>query len=363
MSLISIIIPTRDRSEALSCTLDALGALPVSIFGGDAPEVRIIDNASATPVSESVSPRLTNGIRVHVERLETNRGAAARNLGADAASGEWLLMLDDDSSPVDGDFGAVLRDAPDDVAAIGGEILLPDGTHEAGGLPEVIVGCGCAIRRDLFLEVGGYDPSFEYYVEEYDLCARFLMMGLRVAQTSAIRFEHRKVASGRDFAGILRRLVRNNAWVLQRYAPDDQLHESMAAMLGRYRAIAIREDVTDAFDGALEAVDATLARQVRRPMNDAAWDRFTGARAVRERVLRPLLECGVDAVQLVRVGKGADVIERELLGAGIAVRSDAEARVIGTLSPGPMLDAMSEDPEAVAAWAEEAIAEGPSTGY
>ena len=137
---------------------------------------------------------LANGTVCRVIRLDHNAGAAARNVAVEASSPEtdWIVMLDDDSHPVESvePFAATvdrLRERPDSVAAVMADIHLPAlGRRESGGLPEVFIGCGVAIRRGAFLAVGGYDASFGYYVEEYDLAARFLQRGWSVAFDPAV---------------------------------------------------------------------------------------------------------------------------------------------------------------------------------
>jgi GT2 family glycosyltransferase len=335
--MVSIVIPTKDRQGELDTTLHRLAALGPGVLGEEA-EVIIVDNASREPAR--APKRLAGGLPITVIRSEVNHGAAARNIAAYAAVNPWLVMLDDDSSPVRGDLPAVLASVASDVAAVGGEIVLPGGGREAGGLPEVVVGCGCCVRREAFLAVGGYDATFGYYAEEYDLCAKLIASGSRVVHRLDIAFEHRKVAVGRDFARILFRLVRNNAWTIARHAPDDERDVAIDAMLGRYRAIAEREGVLEAYQEAVHDLASTLDAQRRTPLDVSGWERFTGAAAVRAHLgSRPDL-CG-SSVRIERRGKGDDVIEAVLCSLGAVVVSDDAAcsSVIGTLSPGPMLDA------------------------
>ncbi|MEO0482164.1 MAG: glycosyltransferase [Planctomycetota bacterium] len=345
---LAFIIPTRDRPGELARTLDRLGALAPTMLGRN-PRVVVIDNAS-TPRAEAPT-RLPNNVRVELIRSQANLGAAARNVGARACDAAWLVMLDDDSSPESCALAPTLREAPDDLAAVGGEIVLPTGAREAGGLPEVIIGCGCAIRRAPFLRLGGYDPAFDYYAEEYDLCARLIADGWRVAHTRRLRFEHRKAPLGRDFGRILARLVRNNAWVIHRYAPASGVDDAMRSMLARYERIASRERVDAAYaEAACEAV-RTLPEQHRRPLSMSAWDRFIGAAAVRA-ALSAFDLAGRD-VRLVGRGKGADVIERCVVAAGGHLCEAPNALdVIATLSPGPMLDAASRSPGALLPWCD-----------
>jgi hypothetical protein len=313
----------------------------------------VVDNASrerARPPEE-----LAGRVPVRVIRLEENLGAAARNIGVRAASpdAQWVVMLDDDSVPIDGAFVDLLARQPGDVSAVMADIVLPDGSRERGGLPEVFIGCGVAIRRGVFERLGGYDASFGYYAEEYDLAARMLIAGFRVVFEPGFGVVHRKVTGQRDMGLILSRLVRNNAWVMQRYAPDAELAARLAENEQRYRAIAAKEGVVPAFEAGADEVRRTLGTQPRTPMPEALWRRFTGEAAaqaaIAEQIKRLRDARGPRAcvtVCVVERGKNDWAIDRVLAGQaeqGVArVTSDlhaAEAVVIGTMSPGPMLDA------------------------
>jgi GT2 family glycosyltransferase len=346
--VLSFVIPTRDRPRELAITLDAVARQPRAHTGPGA-EVIVVDNASDPPVR--APRRLANGLPVTILREHQNLGAAARNVAAAVARGRWLVMLDDDSAPLDAPFTSVLPALDDDVAAVGGEIMLPTGRREAGGLPEVVVGCGCVVRRDAFLAAGGYDPAFGYYVEEYDLCARLIAAGHRIAHTRELPFLHRKTGSGRSFASILYKLVRNSGWTIRRSAPDDRHDAAQAGMRERYRAIATREGVADAFHRAVEELDRTIGDQPRRPLSAAQWERFVGAHAVRSSLVPELRAAGIDAVRIVERGKGAEVIDRVLHESGVRVADDAPVAVIGTLSPGPMRDGVERHAgRAMCAW-------------
>lgn len=335
---VSYIIATRDRPERLGQTLAALGALPA--HDG---EVIVVDNASSL---RAVIPQvLANGLPVRLVRLASNVGAAARNAGAIASDPAcaWLVMLDDDSHPVDLGFLAVLAHAPGDVLAISAEIDLPaQGRREAGGLPEVFIGCGVAIRREVFLELGGYDARFGYYAEEYDLAARLMLAGGRIAFEPRFRVAHHKVPAGRDMDLILARLVRNNGWVMQRYAPGDERRGQLREIRRRYRAIAQREGALTGFGHGLVQLRATITEQRRSPMDRALFDRFTGIAAARD-ALQHAHQCeAFSTAALVEPGKNAWCVVRALEELGVAMVESREAQVlvIATMSPGPMRDAL-----------------------
>mgnify|MGYP000844702294 FL=1 len=372
---IAYVLPTRNRPTILAATIAHLSGLPRHPGGA---QVIIVDNASDVPATTQIgrATELPNGLTIEVVRSETNLGAAGRNLGVIVSdpSCRWIVMLDDDSWPTDLGFldaiqraeqpaakpAATLADRAEPVGAIAGDIQLSSGDREAGGLPEVFTGCGAIIRRDAFLSAGGYDASFGYYAEEYDLAARLILMGLRIETDLAARFEHAKVGAGRDMDLILARLVRNNAWVAQRYAPVGLRRDEIRRTVERYRAIAAKERAQDGFDRGLRETLHTLRRQARRSMNPRQWDRFTGKSAARRGLLaafsgqtpaaRGQSVRGFARASVVPGGRAGDggtknqhLIVEALSDIGVEIvapGSGEDVRVVGTLSPGPMLDAL-----------------------
>lgn len=341
--MLTYVIVTKDRHAELQHTLArlaALGARSHDAIGG--AEVIVVDNASATPVV--LPARFPDGIQLRTLRVEHNLGAAGRNFAAQHAQGDWLLMLDDDSSPLDTAFLDMLLRAPTDVAALAADIVLPSGRREAGGLPEVIVGCGAAVRTRAFLDVGGYDHTFHFYAEEYDLCAKLIAAGHHVRTEPTMRVEHRKVQSNRDMSAILRALVRNNGVIVHRYAPDAERDWLLEHTLERYRAIAEREDALAGYEHGRRELAERIEHEPRTAMDDAHWRRFTGEAAAAAGAAR-LADAGVRSAAVTARGKHDWAVERALAGAGVAVvetHQRPDVAVIGTLSPGPVLDALAE---------------------
>lgn len=58
----------------------------------------------------------------------------------------------------------------------------------------VVGGCCYLIRRDLFGRLGGFDPGFYLYAEEYDLSWRLWLAGGRAVVVPAARLHHRTAA-------------------------------------------------------------------------------------------------------------------------------------------------------------------------
>lgn len=302
-------------------------------------EVIVVDNASKTPV---VAPeRLANGMEVRVLRRDENESAAGRNAGVKVARGSWVVMLDDDSLTLDTGFVDVLRNTPADVAAVGAEIFLANGKHEAGGLPEVFTGCGVAIRRDVFLELGGYDASFVYYAEEYDLSARMILAGYRVVQDARFRVLHHKVQEGRDMDAIVRHLVRNNGWVALRYAPDAHRSAALNEAVMRYAEIAGKERAVKGYEKGLRELHQTADQQPRRAMSEEQWARFTGLAEARRELGEQRGVVAGKRVCVVGDGKSAWAVKQaaeELGGRLVNGEDEAQVLVVGTMSPGRAAD-------------------------
>ncbi|MFT5423201.1 MAG: N-acetylglucosaminyl-diphospho-decaprenol L-rhamnosyltransferase [Phycisphaerales bacterium] len=364
--MISFVLPTRDRPAELSQTLAAIAELPNT--ADQRHELIVVDNASAKPVQ--CPEQLSNGVQVRVIRNETNEGAAGRNVGVRSADAdcEWVILLDDDSAPIDDGYLSALREQPEEVAAVTADITLPDGSRERGGLPEVPVGCGVAVRRWAFLAAGGYDHAFGFYAEEYDLAAKLLLADRRVVFDPRFRVLHRKTSAGRDMGLILERLVRNNGWVLGRYCPDDELAERLHENETRYREIANKERATSGFERGLAELRETIEGQGRLPMSRGLWDRFTGLAAARDAIGAAHEAEPFEKARIVEPGKNEWVVRAALRELGVETiegeggaegeRGSGVVSVIGAMSPGPMLDAAERlggsEPRVVVPWAPQA---------
>ncbi|MDX6602817.1 MAG: hypothetical protein QOF13_2019 [Solirubrobacterales bacterium] len=98
MNSLSVVIPTKDRAEALARTLDALESQQT---GGAKLEAIVIDNGSSDGTVEQVQGRAGTALPIRLLEQPDGGPAAARNAGAAAATGEILLFLGDDTEPAD----------------------------------------------------------------------------------------------------------------------------------------------------------------------------------------------------------------------------------------------------------------------
>ena len=223
---VSAVILAFNRADEVEHTLDRLAEEPLH-------EVIVVDSGD-----DDTSARVS--ARGGSERLVQSGdiGAAARNLGAEIAEGELLLLLDDDSYPRRGSVERLrdaFADAPD-LGLLAGLVLDVDsegrvvreaevGTFDwflraghrgpvpAEGIPTFFFPeGGCMVRRDAFLEAGGFFAPYFFTVSEVDLATRLIARGWDVRYMPAAGFEHRKAPGGRAGGRTLRLRVRNQVW-------------------------------------------------------------------------------------------------------------------------------------------------------
>lgn len=142
--------------------------------------------------------------RVRWLKAEETRGpGGGRNVLAQMAKGDILVSLDDDSWPLDKDFFArvtTLAAEHPKTAVFAGAVYLPGPTDatssptgQDGSVSPVACfeGCGCAIRRDAFLETVGYlNLRHAYGMEEADVSLQLLDAGWEIWKVPNLRIFH-----------------------------------------------------------------------------------------------------------------------------------------------------------------------------
>jgi glycosyltransferase involved in cell wall biosynthesis len=211
VSAISVVMATYNRARYITEALDSLLAQT-----RPALEVLVIDDNSTDDTGQRVREHPLRG-RICYERLPANRGAAAaRNLAAERARGDILAFLDSDDVLEPTHHEAVL-------AAFASEgrlglfccdcvVIAEEGGQLHGGRTWTAVQCaikgraissgarsleeifrfstpfpGLAIRRDLYLRLGGLDQSL-FPLDDYDLQLRVAGAG------EAVHYEHHPLA-------------------------------------------------------------------------------------------------------------------------------------------------------------------------
>jgi len=199
--------------------------------------VIVVDSGSTDGTGDVVRAR---GGNVRLVDPGGNVAIAGRNRGAEAATGDYLLMLDDDSYPLPGAIetlvemfernprlgvaGGLIRDVDPEGRVVkldeagtfdwwlrGGR---PPGPAPADGWPCFFFPEGGSLaRRSAYLEVGGFFEPYFFGTSEVDLATRLLAAGWDVRYQPAAVFDHMKVIAGRTGGGLMRRMrVRNQIW-------------------------------------------------------------------------------------------------------------------------------------------------------
>ncbi|WP_300375465.1 glycosyltransferase family 2 protein [Henriciella sp.] len=198
--LFSVIIINYNGGIFLQKALDSLVSQSFKNF-----EVLVLDNASEDYSADAADfDRLS---QVKLIKEPTNHGfAKGNNLAAQKAAGEWLVLLNPDCTATSTwleRIDAAIKANPEISTFTCAQISLSDqskldGTgdaynifgipwrggfgHPAADLPDTgfcfsACGASAVYRKDLFLEVGGFDERFFCYCEDVDLGYRLQLLG------------------------------------------------------------------------------------------------------------------------------------------------------------------------------------------
>jgi GT2 family glycosyltransferase len=196
-------------------------------------EIIVVDNGSTKDDPETLTKEFS---QVQLIRLQTNTGfGVANNRGAQAARGEFLFFLNNDTITDREILTAIATEFRSDpkIGIIGPCLRYPDGRFQlsAGTLPSFsgeiidkmvyglldrrvewvekwveatysaptdtgwVTGAALCIRKTLFLGLGGFDEQFFMYFEDKDICQRVLDAGYRVRYLPQASLVHIKAGS------------------------------------------------------------------------------------------------------------------------------------------------------------------------
>jgi hypothetical protein len=197
----SIIIVTYNSNEDLKDCLPALYKQSYTDF-----EIIIVDNASSDGTLDFVTKNFPN---VKLIKNNSNLGySEGNNIGFKSAIGEYIVILNPDTIPDKEWLYNLISPLESDssIGATTSKILLHNKnqintcgniTHYTGlafcnGLYKTISehdkrkiigavsGCAFAIRKDIFIMIGGFDDSFFLYLEDTDISWRLRLLGYNI---------------------------------------------------------------------------------------------------------------------------------------------------------------------------------------
>lgn len=212
---LSIIVLSYNRIDAVRKTL-------ATLLEQAPAEIILVDNAS-TDDTPAIVREAFPGVRVIA--LERNLGVEAFNTAAGEATGDVLLILDDDAAPGPGVLDqamTLLAERPE----IAGVALHP--RHPATSRSEwpfattatddfPFMGCGNLVRVSAWRAVGGYEAGYFLYRNDTDLAMSLLDAGWKVHFNPEWVVWHDSPAAAAKSARWYELATRNWMWMIKRH--------------------------------------------------------------------------------------------------------------------------------------------------
>lgn len=281
---LTVIIPTyEDAQRAIEA---ARAALAQSSLTGIGVDVLVIDDGSRPDVVHELG-ELNDLAHARLIRLEVNEGrAAARNRGAREATGQYLFFMDCDCLPHTSDVLQRHIDMLDaGCVATCGDVIGPDRSFWsryqerasfrrrrafASGQSYRGTSQNLAVRRDAFLEVGGFDAAYRQYgFEDRDLLIRLATRGT-VGWSQDATVVHRDVLTLPD---VLRKLHEAGRSGSTRFRQD---HPDAYVALG-YGRIDVRDNPFFAWPASIGGHVATVLAPLLDALASRRWLPFAVA--------------------------------------------------------------------------------------
>ena len=185
---ISVIIPARNRAAVIGRAIASANQqtfLPIEII--------VVDDGSDDDGATIAAVRAaqSDAVPIRIIPLDTRAGAPnARNVGAAAATGEWIALLDSDDGWDETKLASRIPLIDDDVVAVFSDTVFLDGlggsTRKFGPTAEnpeellyenTLGGCSAAmIRRQTFVDIGGFDITLPS-CQDWDMWLKLQQVG------------------------------------------------------------------------------------------------------------------------------------------------------------------------------------------
>ncbi|NEO25433.1 MAG: glycosyltransferase family 2 protein, partial [Kamptonema sp. SIO4C4] len=228
---VSIIIPSAGKQVASEtgeiCLLEACIASILDKSTYSNLEIIVVDGYD---IPDAVLARLEGKVKLVRDRNPFNFSQRI-NLGAAAASGEMLLLLNDDTTVLTPDWLECLLEFAQqpEIGAVGAKLLFPDGKIQHTGVVILenahpmhvfygydnlhpgysfsnlvnrnylaVTGACLMMRKDLFQQLGGLDVEFALNYNDVDLCLKAHQAGYRNLVTPYAQLSHYGSASRCD---------------------------------------------------------------------------------------------------------------------------------------------------------------------
>lgn len=262
---LSIVMPTFNKVKLLQQALAALARQ--NLDPSVAWEIVVVNDGSTDTTAHWLTTA-NESLPVPLNVVSPNQNvgrAKARNLGAQAATGQWILFLDDDIVAPEGLLAAHLSllESNPGFGTIGYAVTEPtvvDAPHfsylDSRGVAKLSPGCApgrffvtqnAAVPRQAFMDVGGFDESFTGYgFEDMEVAFRledkaglqFMALTepvpVHVHHHSLAEYWSKKVECGRDTLPRLARLHPHRIPEMNLHYVVDWSGQKKVPCLGRF---------------------------------------------------------------------------------------------------------------------------------
>ena len=247
--IISIVLILYNRAEL---TLSCLHSLLHQNF--HSYELIIVDNKSSDRTEELLA-KIKNTNIIYNE--ENQHFLLAANQASEIATGQYILFLNNDAQILGDSLRVAVQTISSDtnIGAVGGKIILPDGTlQEAGSIiwqdgsclgygrgddpqaPQYMFsrevdycsGAFLLTPRQLFIDLGSFDILYQpAYYEETDYCVKIHKAGYKIVYHPSITILHYEFASSKSDRAIALQarnqeifITQHQDWLQSQYYPD-----------------------------------------------------------------------------------------------------------------------------------------------
>ncbi|WP_208347072.1 glycosyltransferase family 2 protein [Pseudaestuariivita rosea] len=304
---VSVIVVSRDRPDYLARCLKALNQQIYQNF-----EVVVVTDIFGERAVETTCT--ANDVKLL--SFDEPNISTARNMGVIAAAGEIVAFIDDDAVAEPTWLSYLMSPFEDpDVAASGGFVRGRNGisyqwqaqmvdstgfSHDfpvamdrstrfspKNGLAIKTQGTNMAVRRDVLAKIGGFDPSYRFFLDDTDINMRLARQGYKTALSPLAEVHHSYAASdtrradrtprslfeiGASFAVYLSKYCEpedaEEAWLKFQDIQRKRLLSHMVA--GRLESSEIAYLMAGLIEGATEGVDRE--RRLMEPLPDQPED-------------------------------------------------------------------------------------------
>jgi len=226
---VSVLIPTRDGKYLGDCLQTLLDKTTYPNF-----EVVVIDNGSVKPFTQAMFHVLSDKITVVRDDSPFNY-SALHNRAVPSCTGEILLLLNDDTEIIDGEWMShmIAQLLQPGIGAVGAKLLYPDGRIQHAGVLlgpqglaahvgqfrpandfgyfgrtalaseyQAVTAACLAVHRHIWESVGGLDENLKVAFNDIDFCLRVQASGFKVTYTPLAQLLHyESVSRGSDQDG------------------------------------------------------------------------------------------------------------------------------------------------------------------